>query len=330
MTRVVRFHETGGPEVLSIVDEAVPEPSAGEVRIRVHAIGINRAEVMRRKGIHNEPVTHYPAGLGNEAAGLVEAVGDGVSTLAVGDRVSVIPSFSANQYGMYGEQVLAPASAVVKHPESLSWTDAASIWMMFLTAYSALIEDAKVGPGDVVLIGAASSSVGLAAIQLVNMAGGTPIALTRTNAKRDQLFDAGARHVIAIQEQDVGAEVKTLTDGKGATVVFDPVGGADFPKLVDTLTIGGTAYLYGALAEEVTPLPGIEFVANLQTVKGHNIWKTSGDAGRQKVGVEYILAGLASGQLHTVIDKVFTFDQIADSHRYVEANGQFGKVVVTV
>jgi NADPH:quinone reductase-like Zn-dependent oxidoreductase len=122
--------------------------------------------------------------------------------------------------------------------------------MMFMTAYSALIEDAKLSSQDAVLINAASSSVGLAAIQLANMAGATPVAFTRTSVKRQKLLDAGAKHVIATEEQDAAAEVMKITDGKGARVVFDPVGGPGFLKLMEALTIRGIAYLYGGLSEQ--------------------------------------------------------------------------------
>jgi NADPH:quinone reductase-like Zn-dependent oxidoreductase len=142
-----------------------------------------------------------------------------------------------------------PDYAVVKHPKSLSFAEAASVWMIFVTAYGALIEDAKVNKGDFVLVPAASSSVGLAAIQIANYAGATSIALTRTSAKRKQLIEAGAAHVIATEEVDLVEEVMRITDGKGARVVFDPVGGPNFPKLISALAFQGTVYIYGALAE---------------------------------------------------------------------------------
>jgi NADPH:quinone reductase-like Zn-dependent oxidoreductase len=170
---------------------------------------------MWRRDDYIEPV-QFPARLGYEAAGIVDALGEGVTGLAVGDAVNVIPSFSMNQYGTYGEVVVVPAYAVVKQPASLSFAEAASIWMMFVTAYGALIEDAQIGAGDFVLIPAASSSVGLAAIQIANYAGATPIALTRTSEKRQQLLDAGAAHVIATAETDLVQEVMKITDGKGA------------------------------------------------------------------------------------------------------------------
>ena len=327
MARKIIFEQAGEPEVLQYRDVEVPAPAPHELRIAVKAIGVNRAESMWRRDDYIEPVS-YPAGLGYEAAGLVEAVGAEVKGFSVGDKVNLIPSFSMNQYGTYGELILAPDFAVVKQPEGLSFTEAASIWMMFITAYAALIEDAHVGPGDVVLISAASSSVGLAAIQLANFAGAMPVALTRTFAKRQQLLDAGAKHVIATEESDLVAEVMRVTDGKGARVAFDPVGGPSFAKLLSVLSFQGVAYLYGALSSESTTLPVLEMIAKMPTIKGHNIWVTSGDESRRKAAVDYVRRGLKSGVLKPVVDRVFSFDQMVEVHRYLETNGQFGKIVV--
>src|SRR5208283_3570061 len=224
------------------------------------AIGLNRAESMWRCDQYIES-PKYPAGLGYESAGIVDAVGKDVTGVAVGDVVSTMPAFSQNEYFTYGEVILVPDYAVVKHPKSLSFAEAASIWMMFVTAYGALIEDAKVTKGDFVVIPAASSSVGLAAIQLANYAGATTIALTRTSAKRKQLLEAGAVHVIATEEVDLVGEVMRITNGQGARVAFDPVGGPGFPKLISALAFGGVIYIYGLLGSGVTPLPVLEMIA---------------------------------------------------------------------
>jgi len=329
MTRIVQFAKPGGPEVLEFVDAPTRPLGAAEVRIRVKAIGINRAESMWRTNIYIEPV-QFPAGLGYEAAGVVDAIGPEVTGVEVGDDVSVIPSFSMNQYFTYGDVITVPGFAVVKHPQTLSYTEAASVWMMFITAYGALIDDAKIGKGDFVLVPAASSSVGLAAIQIANYAGAVPIALTRTSAKKQQLLDAGAAHVIASDEQDLVAEVMRITDGKGARVVFDPIGGPNFPKLIDALSFQGTVYIYGALAAGDTPLPVLTMIAKMPTIKGHNVWLTTGDDARRAAAVEFIAAGLARGALKPIIDRTFAFDDIVEVHRYLENNGQFGKIVVTV
>lgn len=170
MSKVVVFNQPGDADVLTIQDMPVLAPRADEVQIRVQAIGINRAEIMYRTGQYiYQP--KFPARLGYEASGVVESVGDNVREFAPGDSVSVIPAFSFHEYGMYGEVVNAPAHAVVKHPENLSFEEAAASWMMYVTAFGALVEYADIKPGDNVLINAASSSVGLAAIQIANMRG---------------------------------------------------------------------------------------------------------------------------------------------------------------
>ncbi len=329
MSRTIKFAKAGGPEVLEFIEVQVPDPGPHEVRIKVKAIGINRAESMWRNDKYVEsPI--FPAGLGYDAAGIVDAVGKDVADLAAGDIVSTIPAFSLNKYSTYGEVILAPDHAVVKHPEMLSFVEAASVWMMFLTAYGALVFDAQVKAGDFVIIPAASSSVGLAAIQMANYAGATPIALTRTSEKKRRLHEAGAPHVIATQEQDMLAEVMRITDGNGARVVFDPVGGPDFPKLITALTFQGIAYIYGALSEDNTPIPVLEMIRKMPTVKGYSIRLVAGDAERRKVAVEYVTKGLASGALKPIIDRTFKFDEMVEVHRYLESSDQFGKIVVTV
>lgn len=328
VSRTIKFAKAGGPDVLEFIEAQVPFPGPGEVRIKVKAIGVNRAESMWRNDKYVEPVK-FPAGLGYEAAGVVDAVGKDVTDFAAGDTVSTIPAFSLNRYFTYGEVILVPVHAVVKHPEALSFVEAASIWMMFLTAYGALIFDAQVKAGDFVIIPAASSSVGLAAIQLANYAGATAIALTRTSEKKKRLHEAGAAHVIATQEQDMLAEVMRITNGNGARVAFDPVGGPAFPKLISALADQGIVYIYGALSEGDTPIPVLEMIPKMPAVKGYSIRLVVGDEARRKAAVEYIVKGLASGALKPVIDRTFKFDDMVEVHRYLESSGQFGKIVVT-
>ena len=211
MPRIVRFQETGGPEVMRLEEQPSRDPGEGELRIRVRALGLNRAEAMFRGGMYLEQ-PRLPGGLGYEAAGLVDAVGPGVSGFEPGQAVSTIPAFSMNDYPMYGEVVLAPVHAVVAHPPELGFTDAAAVWMQYLTAWGALVDIAQVGPGDVVLVPAATSSVGLAAIQLCHAAGARPVALTRSRAKADALARAVPdTAVVFTDEQDIAAEVMRLT-----------------------------------------------------------------------------------------------------------------------
>ena len=330
MSRSIIFTKAGGPEVLEYVETQVSDPGPHEVRIKVKAIGLNRAESMWRKDKYVEPVT-FPAGLGYEAAGFVDAVGKDVAGIAVGDVVSTIPFFSMKKYPIYGEVVIVPDHVVVKHPKSLSFAEAASIWMMFITAYGALVVDAKVTKGDFVIIPAASSSVGLAAVQIANYAGATSIALTRTSEKKKRLLEAGAAHVIATEEQDMVGEVARITDGKGARVAFDPVGGPNFSKLISALAFEGVVYIYGALDEEAaTPIPVLEMIAKMPTLKGYSIRSISGTEASRKASVDYVLKGLETGALKPIIDRKFKFDDMVEAHRYLESSGQFGKIVVTV
>ena len=251
MARIVRFNKTGGAEVLQIVEESVTAPAAGEVQIQVHAIGLNRAETMYRNGMYLE-MPQFPSRLGYEASGRVTSVGKDVTEFKVGDAVSTIPAFSMNQYGSYGELVNMPEHAVAKHPASLSWVEASAIWMQYTTAYGALVDIAKINAGEFVLITAASSSVGIAAIEIANMLGAIPIAMTRKSDKKEALLKAGAKYVIASEEQDIVAEVNKITHGKGARVVFDPVGGPTINKLADATAQGGIIFQYGALSTELS------------------------------------------------------------------------------
>jgi NADPH:quinone reductase-like Zn-dependent oxidoreductase len=329
MARVVRFHETGGPEVLRIEEVEVRPPGKGEVQIRVHALGLNRAEAMFRAG-HYVSAPRFPARLGYEAAGTVAAVGEGVRGFAVGDAVSVVPGFDLNDYGLYGDLANAPAALVAQHPPSLSWVEAAAVWMQYATAYGALIEVAGLRAGETVVIPAASSSVGLAAIQIANRVGAIPVALTRGRSKRRGLQDAGAAHVVVTDEQDLVGEVMAVTGGKGARVVFDPVGGPTFEKLARATARLGILFIYGALSPEPTPLPLLEILVKGVSVRGYSLMEVTTDPARLERAKQFITEGLADGSLEPVIARTFPLEQIVEAHRYLESNQQFGKIVVTV
>ncbi|CAN7772764.1 zinc-dependent alcohol dehydrogenase family protein [Variovorax sp. LjRoot290] len=328
MARTIRFHRTGGPEVLRIEDVDIPEPKAGEVRIRTRALGLNRAESMYRSGAYVvEP--RYPATIGYEASGQIESVGPGVTGLAVGDAVSVLPVLPLTEYALHGELVVASASKVVRHPSNLSWEDAAAAWMQYITAYGALIDIARIGPGDVVVIPAASSSVGLAAIQLARRAGATSIALTRGLAKVAPLRAAGASHVVVTDQEDLRERIMALTEDKGARVVFDPVGGDNFTRLAEATAPQGLLFIYGALAEGITPLPILPVLSKHLTIRGYDLFEIAGDPRRFAQAIESISAGLTDGSLKPIVARTFKFGDFVEAHRYLESNQQFGKVVVT-
>ena len=329
MAKVVRFHQTGGPEVLKIEEVEIPPPGRGEVQIGIKALGLNRAEVMFRTGQYiSEP--RFPARPGYEAAGTVTAIGAGVEGLAIGDAVSVIPGFDLNDYGFYGDLANAPASLTVKHPASLSFVEAAAVWMQYMTAYGALIDIADLKAGDAVVIPAASSSVGLAAIQIANKVGAMPIALSRGRSKLRALKDAGAAHAIATDEQDLVEEVLKATGGKGARVVFDPVGGPTVAKLTKVMTRFGILFIYGALSTDPTPLPLFDVLVKDLRIQGYKVLEMAGQPEKLRRGERFINEGLADGSLKPIIARTFPLEQIVEAHRYLESNEQVGKIVVTV
>jgi NADPH:quinone reductase len=329
MPRIVRFHKTGGPEVLQIDTLEVPPPAEGEVRIKVKALGLNRAEAMFRAGQYLEE-PKLPSRLGYEASGIIEAVGSGVPGLKPGDAVSIVPTHGLSKYGVYGEIATVPALHVVKHPPSLSFNEAAAVWMQYMTAYGALIDIAAIKKGDYVVITAASSSVGLAAIQLCNLAGATPIATTRTSKKRKALQEAGAMHVIATQEEDLAARLKEITGGKGARIVFDPVGGKTVLALAEGMAQGGILFQYGALSPEPTPFPLFAAIGKGLCMRGYTLFEIVSDPARFERAKKHIIDGLASKKLRPIIAKTFPLEDIVEAHRYLESNQQFGKIVVTV
>lgn len=329
MARIVRFREYGGPDVLRIEDVEIAKPGRGEVQIRVKALGLNRADALLRSGSYIE-TPPLPSGLGLEAAGIVNSIGEGVDCIAPGEAVSVVPPLSMVRWPAYGELVTFPAALIVRHPPSLTFVEAAAIWMQYLTAYGALIDISKLRKGDFVVITAASSSVGLAAIQIANMVGATPIAVTRTSRKKQALLEAGATHVIASVEEGLEARIREITGPAGARVVLDSIGGPIFEPLTAAMSRGGILIEYGGMSLEPTPFPLFTVLSKSLVLRGYLVHEITGDPARLEAAKAFILDGLMSGSLKPVIARIFPFDEIVEAHRFMESNQQFGKIVVTV
>ncbi len=327
--KVVRFHLVGGPEVLKIQDEPIPEPGKGEVRLDVKAIGLNRAEVMFRQGRYLEsPV--FPSKLGYEASGVVAAVGPEVDKSWLGKKASTVPAFSMTKYGVYGELAIVPASALAVYPDNLTPEEGTSIWMQYLTAYGALIRLAHITKGDFVIITAASSSVGIAAIEMAKAEATISIATTRTPKKKSALLQAGATHVIATQEEDFLARVNQITGGKGARVIFDPIAGKGLEQLAQAAAPGGTIFEYGALAPEATPFPLFAALSKGLSVRGYTLHELTAVPDARAKAERYVFDRVKAGNFKPRIDRVFPLAQIVEAHRYMESNEQIGKIVVKV
>ena len=329
MAKIIRFHEIGEADVLKVEDVPLVEPGDGEVRLIVEAIGLNRAEIMFRRGQYLEN-PELPSRLGYEASGIIDAMGPGTSGIAIGDRVSVIPSFSIGTYGVYGESAIVPGYAVAPYPDTLTAIEGASIWMQYLTAFGALIEFGHLKKEDTVLITAASSSVGLAAIQITKATGALAIATTRGVDKKQFLLNAGADHVIVTDEEDLPKRVTAITSGKGARIIFDPVAGTFLETLADAAAAGAIIFEYGALSPTPTPFPLFSALAKGLTVRGYTLFEIVKDQEKLARGKQYVYDGLQSGALKPIIDSTFPLDAIVEAHWHMESNQQKGKIVVTV
>lgn len=327
MPKAVRFASLGGPEVLKIEEVPLPEPGAGEVRLKVSAVGLNRAESMFFHGFYMEK-TELPSGLGYEVVGTVEAVGPGGDDSLVGKKFATIPGYSMGKYPSLAEYAVVPADALGAVPETLSDEDAAAVWMQYGTAYAPLVDFIDIAPGDFVIITAASSSVGLAAIQIVKAQGGVSIATTRTSAKKQELLDLGADHVIATEEEDLPARVKDITGGKLARIVFDPVGGDYMNVLGQATANDGHIFLYGMLAKKPTPFPMAAFGRGI-TMRGTSIGEVRQGEAATKMK-RYVYDRLVDGTFKPKISKVFPFADTVKAYEYLESNQQVGKIVITV
>lgn len=327
--KIVQFHELGGAEVLKLDELSLPEPGAGEIRLRVKAIGLNRAEVVFRLGRYMVK-PQLPSKIGYEASGIVEAVGEGVDQSWIGKTASTVPAFAADKYGVYGEVAIVPVHAVAEYPAKLSYEEGTSIWMQYLTAYGALVFYGGMTKGDFVVITAASSSVGLAAIEMARAEGAISIATTRTSAKKAELLSFGADHVIVSEEEDVTARILEITGGKGARIVFDPVAGKGIDSLAKATAHGGIIFEYGALAMEPTPYPLMTALTRGISIQGYTLFEVVANPEVSPKAKQYVFDHLEAGNFKPRIDKTFPLSEIVEAHRYMEGNAQVGKIVVTV
>jgi len=329
MAKIVRFHQLGGPEVLKIEEVPTQEPKKGEVRLRVKAIGLNRSESMFMHGYYLEP-TKLPAKLGYEASGVVTAIGADVDPTWLDKSVSTIPSFSLNQYGVLGDEAIVPAHAVAEYPGKLNPTEATSIWMQYMTAYGALLEIGQLKKSEFVLITAASSGAGLAAIETVKAEQAIAIATTRKRDKRDELLAAGADHVIVTEEEDLVARVKAITNGAGARLIFDPIAGSLLEKLAEAAAQGAMIIEYGWLSLTPTPFPVVPALTKALNIRGYWLTETVYNPETFARAKKYVYDRIKGGHFRPRIAKTFRFEDVVKAYQYLESNQQIGKVVLTV
>jgi NADPH2:quinone reductase len=247
MVKAIRITETGGPDVLSLKDVDLPDPGTGEVRVRHTAIGLNYIDTYFRSGLYPAPL---PCGLGLEAAGVVDAVGSGVTTLKEGDRVA----YGTGPLGAYSEAQNAPANRLVKIPDGVSDKDAAAMMLKGMTAHYLLRRTYEVKAGDTILFHAAAGGVGLIACQWAKHLGATVIGTAGSEEKAELARRAGAEHIILYRQEDVPARVREITGGKMVPVVYDGVGKDTFEMSLNCLAMRGLMVSFGNASGAVPPL----------------------------------------------------------------------------
>jgi NADPH:quinone reductase-like Zn-dependent oxidoreductase len=327
--KLVMFNQAGGPDVLQMREVDVPAPAPHEVRLRVKAVGLNRVDLSFRQGVYSKK-PKYPSKIGFEAAGIIDAVGSDVRHLSEGDKVSVIGAFSNDDYGTYGDLVLLPAHTIQKHPERLSFQEAAGLWVSYLAAYGLLVDFSGLKNGQYVAINAPSGSTGLAIIQMVNMIGGIPIAITTSGNKKKALIEAGAANVIISAEQDITAELLSITGDKGVEIALDAVGGSQFEKFITAASVKGKLIVYGALSREQASWPAIQVLSRKLTIRGFDMTDLLMDSGKVEAAVGFINEGVQAGQLVPKIAKAFPLEKVSEAHRFMEENSQIGKITLEI
>ena len=330
MAKIARFFEVGGPENIQVVDEEPAAPGDGEVLVNVKAAGLNRAEFLYLHGQYLvEP--KLPSRIGVEGAGIIEAVGSNVGDWKVGDEVSITPNMSPDRYGVIGEYATVPVAALAPKSPEQTFEQAAAVWMAYPTAYGGLVTvgGLQQSADQTVVISAASSSVGLPAIQIAKAHGATVIATSRDHSKQDAIMAAGADHLIATSSEDFAARVMDITNGKGFNIAFDPVGGPFLSTLADGAAVEATIVEYGALAMSDTLFPLFPAIGKGLRVCGfHLVYNLFDHPDRTQSALQHLNAKFADGSYKPVIDRVFPLAQVAEAYQHMAANKQIGKIIV--
>ncbi len=324
--RAVAITKPGGPEVLAVVDRPSPEPSRGEVRVRVHATAVNRADLLQRAGMYPAPPGDPPDIPGLELAGEVIALGAHVDRLAVGDRV-----FGLVGGGAYAEELVAHERTLAKIPDGIDFVQAAAIPEAFVTAHDAMVTQAGLRSGETVLIHAVGSGVGTAAAQLGRALGAYVIGSTRTPDKLERAKPLGVDVGIVVQGGKFADAVRAATGGAGAAVVLELVGGAYLDEDLRAVERRGRIVLVGLLAGARTELDLGQLLRNRVTVTGTQLRSRPLEEklAAMRAFEAQVVPLLARGKLAAVVDRVLPLAEAGEAHRYVASNAGFGKVVLT-
>ena len=325
--RAIVIREPGGPEVLELRDVPTPTPQRGEARVRVRATAVNRADLLQRMGAYPAPSDSPRDIPGLELAGEVDAVGEGVTAVKVGDRV-----FGLAGGGAYAEQVVVHARTLVRMPEGLTFAEGAAIPEAFVTAYDAMVVQARLAAGESVLVHAAGSGVGTAAVQIARVIGASSIGTARSIAKLDRARPMGLGEGVVAEGGKFAEKVNAITEGRGVDVVLDLVGGGYVVEDLACIAQRGRIVVVGLLAGTRADVDlGVVLRKRVElrgTMLRSRPLEEKIDAAR--VLGRHLAPLFATRQLEPVIDKVLPFARAAEAHDYVASNDGFGKVVLEV
>jgi NADPH2:quinone reductase len=322
MTKAIRFHERGGPEVLRVEDQAVGRPGPGQARVRHTAIGVNFIDIYHRSGLY--PV-QLPSGLGVEGAGLVEEIGAGVEHVRVGDRVA----YAGGPPGAYSEVRLVPADRLMKLPDGITDRQAAAMMLKGLTVQYLVRRTHRVMPGETVLFHAAAGGVGLIACQWLKALGATVIGTAGSDEKAALARAHGADHVIVYTRESVADRVREITGGQGVPVVYDSVGRATFAASLDCLRPLGLMVSFGNASGAVPPID----IATLAQKGSLYLTRPSFYTyAARREDLEAMSAELfevvVSGKVRIAVHRAFPLAEAAEAHRVLEGRGTTGSTIL--
>ena len=322
MNYAIRIHQTGGPEVLNWESVDVPAPAAGEATVRHHAVGLNFIDTYHRTGLY--PLS-LPSGIGLEGAGVVEAVGEGVSEVSVGDRVA----YAGGPVGAYAEVRNIPAHRLLRLPESIEFRTAAAMMLQGLTAAYLLRRTYRVQAGDAVLVHAAAGGVGLIACQWAKALGATVIGTVGSAAKGELAKAHGCDHVINYSTEDFSRRVREITGGEGVAVVYDGVGKDTFAGSLDSLRTLGMLVSYGNASGPVPPFDPLLLSqkGSLFITRPTLMHYTAKRADLEVLGAE-LFEMVGSGKVRIEVNQTYPLAEAAQAHRDLEARKTTGSTIL--
>ncbi|GEO68278.1 zinc-dependent alcohol dehydrogenase family protein [Levilactobacillus acidifarinae] len=331
MSQLLRLHQFGSLDHLTLDTVPTRDLTAGEVRLQVKATSITQDTLTYIQGhLHpGENTPKFPITLGYEPAGIVTAVGPGVAAKWLGQRVAPVGPYDFIRYGSLGDEIVVPAERLVQLPDNLDFAAAAALWVPYLTAYPVLT--AALTVQSTVLITAATSTVGQAAIQMAKAVGATVIGTTRSAAKAQLLRKTTAiDHVIVTGENDWTATLKSLTASRGIDLVFDAVGGTEVASLTAAMAPGGTLIEYGVLAGLTAPLPVADLLSKALTIQGFTVSEIIENSASRQQASQAILAHVSQGDFHPTVAARYPLADFRAAFTQLQRNDRIGRVVLTI